>query len=773
MHDTAIARKCLHCGAEMGSDEARESGYCCNGCKRAAEIITPETDRKNTILRDTDDHPYLERITLFRQGVRRVVQFAVPDIHCASCVQSIENLPKMTPGVESAEVNFPRKQVKVAYDEARLHLDDVLRSVRDLGFEPDVTSYADPGRRTNPYVLKLGVAGFCFGNIMLLSFPEYLGVQNIEGVDWTFVFGVTQSVLSLPVVFYAGFGYLKAAWANVKQRSLSLDFPIALGILILFLRSSWAVWVAGEGAFFDSLAGLVFFLLIGKWYQQKAYTALSFNRNYRDYFPLRVSKMDADGTVKATPLESLAVQDRIRLQPEEVVPGDAILESQHAQVDYSFVTGESDLVRIDCGDRIYAGGRIKGTTVILILQKKPDQSYLTELWKNEIFAEDRSREERSWSDLIGKYFTWGVLTVALATGIYWWWADMDRMWLAVTAVLIVACPCALALTFPFTYGSGQRNMGRAGLFLKEAGSIEKMGKVREVVFDKTGTLTDTQLVDWSYRENRLSNEGEHAARALAAFSTHPMARAYADFSTRVVVDAFREVKGAGISGEVAGTEYLLGSAAFTGHDEPGEDHSGFYVAVNGEVKAFVQIHNRVRQQMAGALKQLGTSFELTLLSGDSDRDADRFGTYFKSDRMLFRRSPLQKLQWIRDHQPANGTLLFLGDGLNDAGALRAADLGFAVTANEYGFVPACDGIIRSDKLSLLPCFMQYAVNLRKVIGLSFAISIAYNVTGLYFAVTGQLSPVIAAILMPASSISVVLITTTLAAWFARSIRSEQ
>jgi Cu+-exporting ATPase len=321
-------------------------------------------------------------------------------------------------------------------------------------------------------VYKLGVAGFCFANIMLFSFPEYLGIDAQEAYLMT-MFRYMNILLSLPVFFYCTSEFYISAWKSMKHGFLNIDAPIVLAVVVAFARSLYEVFTGTGAGYFDSMSGIVFFMLIGRVLQDKTYQSLSFERDYTAYFPIAVSRIK-DGIEASVALPDIALNDTLLIHNQELIPADGILTMGKALIDYSFVTGESLPVEKEMGEIVYAGGKQIGGNIELLVIKEVAQSYLTKLWNRSELQQNRNDNERSFVHLLSRYFTWILFTIALVAGIYWWINDVSKVGQVITAVLIVACPCSLLLSNTFTNGNVLRKLGRNHFYLRNAETLPKL-----------------------------------------------------------------------------------------------------------------------------------------------------------------------------------------------------------------------------------------------------------------------------------------------------------
>jgi Cu+-exporting ATPase len=426
-----------------------------------------------------DDEATIKKLVQFSSGTQTNITFSLPQMHCSSCIFLLENLHRINPGVIKSQANFQRKEVFIIFDPQNISLRKVVELLAFIGYEPDISLKDTVSKKTSTFnrqrIYKIGVAGFCFANIMMLSFPEYFSSGNIEQTGLKETFTWLNLLLSLPVLLYSASGFFVSAWKGLRQRFLNIDAPIALAIVVTYARSYYEI-ISGHGAgYLDSGTGIVFFMLIGRWFQDKTYDSFSFDRDYRSYFPLGVSVI-SNGVEKNIPVTQLEKGNHIIIRNEEMIPADAILISGNANVDYSFVSGENTPVQRQTGELIYAGGKQMGSVIELEVAGDVSQSYITQLWNNDIFH-NKKNGEKSFIHPWSRYFTLALFTVAAVTLIFWWINDPAKILPAVSSVLIVACPCSLLLSATFTYGNMLRIFGKNKMYLKNASVMESLAKI--------------------------------------------------------------------------------------------------------------------------------------------------------------------------------------------------------------------------------------------------------------------------------------------------------
>ncbi len=785
---------CYHCGnpcadTPITSDDKK---FCCAGCQTVWEILnsndlsdyyslenragirpnTPNIQDKYVYL---DNPEIASKLLNFRENGISVVTFFMPQIHCSSCIWLLENLYKLSKNIVSSRVNFFKKEVKITFQSDTFSLRNLVELLVTIGYEPRITLEDMEGAKNkhkksdNQLITKLGVTGFCFGNIMLLSFPEYLSIADLA-TEYKTIFGFLNIALSLPVIFFGATDYLNSAYKTLRSQQVNIDVPISLGIMTLFLVSIFDILTESGAGYMDSLAGLLFFLLIGRFFQSKTYQTLSFDRDYKSYFPISVTRV-RDGNEEAIPVKSVEVGDRLLIRNQELIPVDAVLMSGAGQIDYSFVTGESDLIDKTAGDNLFAGGRQMGQRLEIEVIKPFSQGYLTSLWNDAAFKNEDKNQLTTLVDKMSKYFTLAVILIAilslaahllLATGV-----GIK----AFTSVLIIACPCALALATPFTFSSVLRVAGLNKLFLKNTEVVERMSKIDTLIFDKTGTLTQADKASVFYEGKCLDEAEKQMLKTLVGNSTHTLSRQIyeSDYlknipKNHLQVSDFEEYTGRGVSAKVNKRLIEIGKLSFIapGHGEPQSKRgANVFISIDGEYRGKFILKNHYRTGIRDVIEKLRQAFDLYVLSGDNEKEKPFLTTIFgDSSKLIFNCSPHDKPAFARKLKSQGKNVMMIGDGLNDAGSLRESNVGIALTDDITAFVPAGDGILHGSKLTDIEKFIRLSKAAVRIIRLGFVVSLSYNIIGLSFAVQGNLSPVISAILMPLSSISIIIFTTT-------------
>jgi Cu+-exporting ATPase len=851
---------CFHCG-EPCSDPClarEEKVFCCQGCLVVHDLLAEhelehyydlgrhpgvrpsQRDSSRDRWRCLDEPAVRKQLLDFSDGNRSRLTLRIPAIHCVACVWLLENLFRLHPAIGASEVNFLKREVTITFSTGQITLSELAGLLASMGYEPQLTlgelergrKQADPTRRRQ--WLQVGVAGFAFGNIMLFTLPVYFGLDSLSGPLFKKLFGYLSLALAAPVLCYSAADYWRSARLSLRQRVLTLDVPIVLGLAALYACSALEIVSGGGEGYLDSLSGLVFFLLCGRAFQHKTQERLAFDRDYKSFFPLSVTRKTAAGQENVV-LSGVQAGDRLCLLNGDLIPADARLISPQALVDYSFVTGESEPVARQAGAYLYAGGRQLGGAIEVETVKPVSQGYLASLWSQEAFRKKRGEDLNTLTNRYSRRFTRLVLAVAAGAGLAWLVAGHAAQGLkAFMSVLIVACPCALALAAPFTLGTAQRLLARRQVFLKNVQVLERLAAVNAIVFDKTGTLTAAGAasflspkpsraghfgVRWQAERDTalaraasgvpgppgrpksrpvgtlrsagalqettssaalgggLSAEEAGWVYSLARHSRHPhsvrIGESVAGRGEVEPVSGFAETPGGGLAGSVPGHHLRLGSRAWlesSGVAVPESSlpaGSAVFLAIDGEFRGVFVLGNTMRPQAEGLLRKLGGNYELALLSGDNSRERERFLAFFGGQaQMRFDQSPVDKLRFIRSLQERGKTVMMVGDGLNDAGALQQSDVGVAVVEKVGAFSPASDVILEAGQVARLAEILHLARRATRIVRWSFGISALYNALGISIAALGLLSPVICAILMPWSSISVVLFACAATRWAA-------
>jgi Cu+-exporting ATPase len=781
-----VSENCFHCG--QGIEKERilfdEKTFCCNGCKSVYEILNANNLNnfyelnKRAGIRPGDENSgqfdYLdtpeifEKVTDFSEGNTSLITFKIPVIHCSSCIWLLESLHTLNKNIKYSQVNFTRKTLQVSFNHNELKLSELANFLTNLGYKPVIsleTADKNVEHLDKSLLVKFAIAAFAFGNGMFLAFPEYIGGEDYWMDHYKGLFRALMCLLAIPVVVYSASDYYKSAWYGLKNKIVNIDVPIVLGIIVLFGRSLYEVATDYGPGYFDTLCGLLFFMLLGKIFQKRTYSALSYDRDYKSFYPIAVTKVDFDGKQDNILLSEIKIGDRILVRNQEIIPVDAILINGDGNIDNSFITGESATISKQPGDKIFAGGKQIGSSLELEVIKNVDQSYLTQLWNKEAFKKHETGLD-TLTNKVSKYFTFIILGIALISGIYWYFIDLNKMFQVISAILIIACPCALALSAPFTFGHIMRILGRNKFYVKDTITIEKIAKLDTIVFDKTGTITHRKKSNITYEGAEIQEFDLLNIKTLLKNSNHPLSKSLYDFievnDNYYQVEHFREISGKGYEALVRGNLYKIGSARYNNQESKNLE-TAVYISKNNEFIGKFIFKNEYRENLKNLFKKLA-GYHVFILSGDNASEENQLKELIPASKgMAFNQSPEDKLNYIKNLQDQNFKVAMLGDGLNDAGALKQSNVGIAIADDTNSFTPSSDVIMDGEKVVLLDKYLNVCKGSMTIVKMTFIISFLYNVVGLSYAVTGHMHPLFAALIMPASSITVVSFTT-LSTW---------
>lgn len=785
--------RCYHCGDPCNSSSLHyeDKDFCCEGCQSVYQILS---QNQMCTYYNLTQHPGVSQVAQapayydfldkpevinslvqFREGTQCRVQLTLPNMHCSSCIWLLEHLHKLNEGVISARVHFLEKSIQVVYDETKISLKNLVVLLKRVGYEPRLSA-EDLGPKAQKKlfrseIYKIGIAGFCFGNIMMLSLPDYFSQGNFfDERTLNLVFNYLAFALSLPVLLYSAREFFVSSWQNLKQKQVNIDVPITLAIVVAFVSSVYLIFVEHRMGYLDSMSGIVFFMLLGRFFQNRSYKYLTFKRNIASYLPIAVNRIRA-GREESVPVTQIEIGDTIRVRQQEVIATDGILASDEAWFDYSFVTGESHWVQKHRNELIYAGAIQKSGLSEIQISKKPSGSYVTQLWNAQ--QQDKFTSNTLFTtERISFWFSVAVLLIGTIAGAYWLMQhEYSTALKALMTVWIIACPCALLLCSTFTYGNMLTILTANGCYVKNASVLERMRKTNTLVFDKTGTLTTTKTSEVDFIGRTLSTQEWQAIGALSNLSIHPLScavSAYIDSDSRPEIQNFTYEEGKGISGTCGTLHLRLGSQQWIGLQRKVEqDHACVFVEINGEVPGYFEIKNQYRAGVLDTLKRMDAEYDLYLLSGDTDAEKNELKKVFQPGNMLFNQLPEHKTERIKQLQKNGAAVMMLGDGLNDANAFAQSDVGVAIIEDQHHYLPPCDVILEAKGFTQFQELMKYIRTGITILVVSFTFSLLYNLIGLWFAVQGQLTPVVAAILMPLSTVTIVGLSFLLSRYFAK------
>ncbi|MFG0261246.1 MAG: heavy metal translocating P-type ATPase [Novipirellula sp. JB048] len=796
---------CVHCGLPSPPPlDPSDPAFCCTGCRGAWELIhgwglqdyyalrdgvPSETlaDRRRDSLDDLDDPKLLlPSVVTKMRGPNSVelarVRLSLSGLHCAACAWLIEQAPSHVPGWYSATVQMHSRTVELVYDPALVPLSQLGRHLKTIGYlaSPLDTSKTQDASsaESRRLLVDVAIAGFCAMNAMWIAIALYAGAfTGIEEAQ-RHLLRLAGVGLGVAAVVIPGRVFLRGAVASIRLRVPHMDLPVALGLSAGAIASVYGLLVSGSEIYFDSIATLVFFLLVGRWVQMRQqHHAGRAIASLLDLTPNAATRVDADGTLARVPAAELARGDIVQVEPGESIPVDGIVVMGRSQLDRSLLTGESRPVAIAVGATVEAGTENIASTIQIEATAIGEATRLGRLSQSVVEAAASKTPIVQLANRIGGWFVIVVLALAIVTAIAWWRVDPALAIDHSVALLIVACPCALAMATPLAIAVAVGRLAERRILVRSGESLERFSQPGTIFFDKTGTLTQgrMQVTHW-FGELELLR----SVQAIEATVGHPIARAIVDYKRRDA-DALPRASdvqnhvGMGVEGTVAGRRYTIGSLKLLDHLQSSLDavarsqvetilRSGstpILVFVEDRAEAVLGVSDPIRPEAQQVIERLQSGgWQVAMLSGDHDsiahRVADRLG--IAPERTWGDQSPEQKLAAIEHAKRDGRVVVMVGDGVNDAAALAAADVGVALRGGANASLAAAPILIGNSRLEGIVTLTQSAKRTARSIKQNFVVSISYNAFAALLAMTGIISPLIAAILMPLSSLTVLTMT---------------
>ncbi|WP_373019249.1 heavy metal translocating P-type ATPase [Thiomicrorhabdus sp.] len=800
---------CFHCGQAIPEGDivlkpiqGQERAFCCHGCASVCEVIydagmesfyqrTPDGDllapppppNKDIEFYDYDE---VQSQYVGDLGDRREITLMSEAIHCAACVWLIEHTMAKMDGVLLASVNFTNKQIKVRWDNSKIKLSDIIKKLNSIGY--DATPY-DPSASEQAYrkanrdlLYRLGFAGFAMMNVMWFSVALYTGAADDQ--EFRNYFHWIEFFIASITLGYSGQPFLKGAWTSLKARTVGMDLSISLGMLATYTYSFWVTIHperVGE-VYFDTLIDFMFLLLIGRYLEAISKNkALDASRRLMDLQP-KVARLLEQGETKVVPVRTLVKGNQILVKPGDQFPVDGHIVEGQSMVNESMLSGESREISKSVGDMVSAGTiNIDGTLTVsvdAILQN-------TQLGRIMHMVEEAQGSKapiQCTADKIMPWFVSTTITLAVMSFVYWFFnAGIEFAIMTGTAVLIITCPCAFGLATPMAIAVASGVSARNGILVKNGAVLETLHTIEHFVFDKTGTLTkgqmkliDSELVD-GIDESQLMREvasieykSEHS---LAIAITEAVKAKYqfnnADWSD---VQGFKAYPGKGVQGQVSGEDYLVGTAKWLQSlnvsipetllekaDKRAQmAQTAIWIAKQGQAQGVLFLEDEIRPEALDLIERLKAKGKLvTLLSGDQEIVAQRVAEKLGGMNVIAEVLPEDKNQVIRDLQAKGQQVAMIGDGVNDAPALVRANVGIALGSGTDVSMDSADIVLINNDILSVNTALELSERTLKTIKQNIASSITYNLIMVPLAMSGVLTPLIAAITMPLSSLVVI------------------
>jgi len=798
------AVRCTHCGLPVPAgrvDDHAPAQFCCDGCHTAYDVIHDSglaayyhfAERRQAAVRasgdsfEAFDHPaFHELYVRARPDGLAETRLLLEGIHCSSCVWLIERVPRVVPGLARAELEVTRGLVRLAWDPAATQLSQVARFLDTIGYRPHPFrgGRADAIRHAEDRAMlaRIGVAGAIAGNVMMVAAAIYSGwFGHMERADERY-FRWISLVLTTPAILFPGRVFFRGAWAALRTRTLHMDVPIALALAIGFVRGAVNTVTDHGPIYFDGVATLIFLLLVGRFLQQRAQRSAADSTEFLHALSPSTARVVEDGVERVIPTAALLPGATLVVRAGDTIAADGIVLSGRSEIDLSLLTGESCPVAVGVREPVWAGTLNRSAPLTVRVTQAGEASRLGLILAQVEMGGRRRAPVVATADRLAGAFVAVVLALAAVTYGTWVRHAPEKALDHAIALLIVTCPCALALATPLAVSVAIGRAARGGILIKGGDALETMARPGTLVLDKTGTVTEgrTSLGRW---------DGPAWVRplvlALERHGTHPVADGFRDAWREIATPDARDVTvtaGGGIAGVVEGRRVVVGSPAYVGDalgrgalageapgaapdGEAGEPLTPVWVAVDGALVARAGFGDPIRPDARAALDALrARGWHLSLLSGDHPgvvrHVARRLG--FAASDTEGGATPEGKLRVIED-AAARGPVVMVGDGVNDAAAIARATVGIGVRGGAEACLAAADVFLARPGLAPLTRLVEGSERTLGVIRRNILFSLLYNVAGAALAMSGRIDPLLAAILMPASSLTVVL-----ASWHGRT-----
>ena len=803
MSGMTVSESCYHCGLpveEQGVFTSVVAGqqreFCCHGCRTVCETIyasglegfyskatrsealaPPPAAAKELDAYDLDEvqSEYVDSLQ-----PQRTIQLLVEGIHCAACVWLIEKALKRQPGVLDAEVNLTAKRLKLRWDNEQIRLSQVMQILADIGyaavpFDPE-TAEGALAKRHRGLLYRMAFAGFAMMNMMWISIALYAGAD--EGVfrQWFHWIGF---IIATPTLLYSGYPFIKNGLTGLKHRYLTMDLPIAIGATSTYLYSSYVTFTASMTGqvYFDTVVNFLFVILVGRYLEAiSKRRALSATQRLLELQPKLANRVEGD-EIRIVPIRHVQIGDIMLVKPGGSVPVDGVIISGESAVNESMLTGESLPVAKQPGDKVVAG-TINGEGAFRV---RTEQVLRNTALAKIVGLMDEAQASKapiqSLADRIVPWFVLATLTLATVTFLYWWQFDFEVALLAATSVLVVTCPCAFGLATPMSVAVATGAGASRGVLVKRGEALEQLSRVSHVVFDKTGTLTEGQLrVSYLHAFSEFDEtELLRLAASVEQQSEHGIATAICEAAKQKRLSlsensGFDSTPGKGVTAKVGEQQIRVGTAAWLESqgmhisslqaqqlaNKEKQGISCVLVAVDGEIKGILGLVDELRRDAAETVHSLlEAGLKVTVLSGDRQAVVNAVTAPLGAVKRQAEVLPQDKSAVIRQLQQKGDIVAMVGDGVNDAPALIQADVGLAMASGTDVSVESADVVLSHQELKKVVEARQLATRTLKTIRQNIVMSISYNVIMVPLAMMALVSPLVAAITMPMSSLLVV------------------
>jgi Cu2+-exporting ATPase/Cu+-exporting ATPase len=763
---------CYHCKEDLVADEIIRidlKEFCCHGCATVFTILQqngltgyysiPDDMGKLKSNKPISEFNYLDHEDFQDEYVNslneeKIFSFYIEGIHCSACLWLLEKLSIFVDGVKRSHLDMSSSVLLIHFSKD-VKISTIASQLERIGYPPHpILSGGDAQKlsikENKQDLMRIGVAFACAGNIMLYSLSVYLGAPK----EFANYFNLFSFICSIPIIFYCATPFYLNTLRSLRLKRLSIDVPIVVVLIISFILGLTSFVSEFNFYYFDTISTLVFLLLTSRYLlkmvQKKSLNINQVQVNYANQLAHRLVR-GGEETILA---KYILAKDKLLVKVGETIPVDGIITNGKSYVNNAILTGESEPVRVEAEQEVFMGALNLDSSIEMIASKTSIGSRMGEILDS---VEKRWKQETFFSSLvdkISKYFTFTVLILSLFFFLYFFWNHDLRQAIDNTfSLLLITCPCALAISTPLALLVGLGILLKNNIYVKDEKVLEKILKVNKIFFDKTGTLTTGDFFI-EFQENAI--EYYSIIYSLELRSTHPIAKSICkklqkqEIQTLEVLD-FQEVRGIGVQGVISGKTYIIKRAGLDGS----KNEIGLYC--KDECLTLFTVEDHIVPEAVSMIKSLRTSgYDVAILSGDKKQRVIDLGNKFGLDaeHCLYEQTPEQKLEVINK----TPNCMMIGDGVNDSAAIQLALVGVAINGSAESSLKAADIYIAGQGVeSLLPVILA-SKKVFSIIKRNLFISLLYNLLGIYLAFNGFVSPVVAAIFMPLSSLSVVFST---------------
>lgn len=795
-HSDSKKAGCFHCGLPIPSGDpylvtinGKSESMCCPGCQAVAMAIvdgglenfytfrTEANARSELQALNSDWKIYdlsevqSEFVTDF-DAEHRQANLLLEGISCAACSWLIETHLKKNPAIKTVSVNVSTHRCTIVWSPEQSLLSEIFKSLAQIGYKPRPATddqQQEFFKKENRIALfRLGVAGFGMMQAMMVAVGIYFGATD----TWLDFLRWLSMLVATPVVFFSASPFFKAAWRSIKSKQLIMDVPVALAIGLAYLASAWATITSSGEVYFESVSMFAFFLLLGRYIEQRARhrNRLAFG-NLAQLMPLTACCISSSGTEEIAeniPLKMLSVNDLVLVKAGDTFPCDGVIESGESEVVEALITGESIPVTKTVGDKVIAGTLNGRSQLRVRVTATGSATQISAIERLAVQAADEKPKQVVMADKIARFFVGRLLVVCAGVFLFWWFKDPSRAFWITLSVLVVTCPCALALAMPAALSAATANLRQRGFLIARGHVIETLTKITRVIFDKTGTLTQGHLSvkDVIVLTQITRNHALNIAAALEVNSHHPIAQAFVQWQSGLTVADLKQSIASGVEGVLNGEVYRIGTPEFAAEiidagkpDLNLPDQTKLWVLlsnVQGAI-AWFGLEDEVRPQASQAIEALRKmGIKIELLSGDQSGAVAQLANHLGIQDFTAGAKPDDKLSQLNMAQLAGDKVLMIGDGINDVPVLAGADVSVAMASASDLAQTRADAVLLHNQLILLPQAIEIAQRTHKIIKQNLLFSLAYNLVALPLAATGHVAPWAAAIGMTMSSLIVVL-----------------